>query len=618
MLPRVVRLLAPHRGKVALLSASILVSAALGVAAPFLTKYVFDDALFPPEGEPNLELLAVLVTAIVLLIALGGLAGILQTYLASVVGQLVMHDLRDRLYAHLQRMSLRFFTSTRTGEIQSRIANDVGGIGDVVSKSAAVLVASTVYMVTATVAMAILSWELTLLSLAILPVFLYVSYRVGKVQRRIAASTQETLAEMSTITQETLSVSGALLSKVFEAEGKAAERYRAESRRLADLRIRQELIARIFMGLAQTFFLVAPVLVYLGAGLAMSGGSSPITAGTLVAFTALQTRLYLPLRDVLDSTMRMQASGALFERVFQYLDLPHEIADAPGARPLPRDRVRGEVAFRNVSFRYAAAEAGTNGSRVGREWSLDDVSLEVEPGQLAALVGPSGAGKTTLSYLLARLYDVERGSVQIDGTDVRQIRLASLSELIGMVTQETYLFHASIRDNLLYARPEATAAEVESAARHAYIHERICELDEGYETIVGERGYRLSGGEKQRLAIARVILKDPRILILDEATSSLDTESERLVQSALEELTTARTTIAIAHRLSTILAADVIFVLDRGRLVERGTHADLLAEGGLYARLYEQQFQGGLLEARCEDGVVLSSGDVVETAPAEA
>jgi ATP-binding cassette subfamily B protein len=477
------------------------------------------------------------------------------------------------------------------------------------------VLSNTVTVLSTVVAMVLLSWQLTLLALGIVPIFVYLTYRVGRVRRRISGETQESLAELSALTEETLSVSGVLLTKVFDRRRDAVERYRDENRRLAALQVRQSMVGRSFFAVVQTFFSVAPALVYLVAG------HAHLSSGTIVAFTTLQTRLLFPIGQMLSTAVEVQASLALFERVFQYLDLPHDIVDAEGARTLPPDEVRGQVGLRNVWFRYEEPEVpifdmaadgdGSNGDVPTREWTLEDVSLEVEPGQLAAIVGPSGAGKTTISYLIPRLYDTVRGSVELDGIDVRELTQGTLAGAIGMVTQETYLFHATVRANLLYARPDATQEELEAATQAAQIHDRILELSDGYDTVVGERGYRMSGGEKQRLAIARVILKDPRVLILDEATSALDTTSERLVQAALEPLMANRTTIAIAHRLSTIIAADVIFVLERGRLVEQGTHAELLARGGLYADLYRQQFAGGLVEARCEDGVVLAGGDVV-------
>jgi ATP-binding cassette subfamily B protein len=612
VLRRVLRLLGPHRRRVWLLFAAILVGSAAGVGAPLLTAAVFDKALFPSDGETDVGLLTLLVGLMVALIGLAGVAGIVQTYLASLIGQLVTHDLRDQLYRHLQRMPLRFFTGTRSGEIQSRLVNDLGGVGTIVTRASGALVANVVFLVLTLVAMVTLAWELALLVAAILPVFGYFSHRLGRESRRLSAKTQETLAEMSSVSEETLSVSGALLGKVFGRQRQAVDRYVAHSHELADLRVRQAMVGRVFTGVAQTFFLVSPAIVYLGAGLAMSAGSTKFSAGTLVAFTALQMRLFAPLRDLLQTYLQVQSAGPMFERVFQYLDMPHEITDSPGARELPPSKAAGAVEFSGVHFRYRTTlGGGAPSADADRAWTLEGIDLRVEPGQLAALVGPSGAGKTTASYLVARLYDVHHGAVTIDGIDVRQIRLSSLADLIGMVTQETYLFNTSIRENLLYARPEAAQEEIEAATRLAFIHERILELDDGYETAVGERGYRLSGGEKQRLAIARVILKDPRILILDEATSALDTANERLVQSALQPLMADRTTIAIAHRLSTILAADVIFVLDEGRLVEQGTHAELLERGGVYARLYEQQFEGGRVEAHCEDGLVLRDGAVV-------
>jgi ATP-binding cassette, subfamily B, bacterial len=625
LVPRVARLFRPYSGRVAIVVAAILVASAIGVANPLLIKVVFDNALFPSDGgDPRLDLLYALVGLMVGLAVIGGVISVAQTYLTAVIGQRVMQDLRNNLYAHLQRMSLRFFTATRTGEIQSRLANDVGGVQTVVTSTVSSIVSNVVIVLSTLVAMLILSWQLTLLSICVVPIFIYLTYRVGRARRKLASSTQKSLADLSALTEETLSVSGVLLSKVFDRQQAGIEQYREENRRLADLQVRQQMVGRGFFAVVQTFFSVTPAAVYLVAGLLISGGSTSLSAGTIVAFTALQTRLLFPVGSLLQVSTEVQSSLALFERVFQYLDLEHDIVDSPDAVALPRDAVQGRIAFRNVSFRYdeprlppALEEVAADGNGATaapvppRLWTLEDIDLEIEPGQLAAVVGPSGAGKTTLAYLVPRLYDVNSGAVEIDGLDVRKLRLSSLADLIGMVTQETYLFHASVRQNLLYARPDASEDELEAAARAAHIHERVVELDEGYDTLVGERGYRMSGGEKQRLAIARVLLKDPRVLILDEATSALDTASERLVQTALEPLMAGRTTIAIAHRLSTILRADVIFVLDRGRLVERGTHEELLIRGGLYAGLYAQQFGGGLVEARCENGVVLTSGEVL-------
>jgi len=620
-LRRVAGLFRPYRFQLLLVALAILLTSGLGVANPLLIKVVFDRALFPHSGGPDLHLLVQLAAVMISLPIILAVIGLGQTYLTNVVGQEVMRELRDALYAHLQRMSLRFFTNTRTGEIQSRLTNDVGGVQSVLTDTASSLLSNTVIVVSSLIAMLVISWQLTAMSLCLLPVFLILTTRVGRIRRAIATVTQEARAEMSAITEETLSVSGVLLTKVFHRQQSEMERFGAENRRLAQLSIRQTMIGRTFFGSVSTFFSILPVLVYLLAGLERSHGVTALSAGTIVAFTTLQSRIFFPIGQLLQVSVEVQASMALFQRVFEYLDLPTEIVDSAGARAVPAASVRGRVTLDSVWFRYDGRDAGNglprqrvDGLGPVREWALEDVTLSIEPGQLAAVVGPSGAGKTTVTYLVPRLYDVTRGALKIDGIDVRDLQMGSLADAIGMVTQESYLFHATVRENLLYAKPNATQQELEAAARAAFIHDRIVELEDGYDTVVGERGYRLSGGEKQRLAIARVVLKDPRILILDEATSALDTGSERLVQAALEPLMQGRTTIAIAHRLSTILAADVIFVLDRGRLVEQGSHPELLRLGGLYAKLYEDQFKDGLVEAECEDGFVLANGQVLSKA----
>jgi ATP-binding cassette subfamily B protein len=621
---RVAETFRPYRRKVATVAVVILLSAALGVVNPILIKIIFDRALFGPEGV-QLGLLLGLVGLMVLIPIISAGLGIFSAYLSNLVGLRVMQDLRNALYAHLQGMPLRFFTSTRTGEIQSRLASDVAGVQTVVTDTASSILSSLVVILSSIVAMVVLSWQLTVLSMIMLPFFLWLMRRVGKARQQVVASTQESMADLTAITQETLSVSGVLLSKAFGRQRYEIDRFRKENERLTGFQIRQQMIGRAFGNVIYTFFSITPALVYLVAGLVLLDGRSAITAGTIVAFTTLQSRMFFPMGQMLQVGVEVQSAVALFDRIFEYLDMRTEIEDAPDARRVVPDDVRGRIRFRDVWFRYDGgrepatpvsppdAVAG-NGDR-RREWALQDVDMEIEPGQLAALVGPSGAGKTTVTYLVPRFYDPERGAVEIDGHPVGTVSLESLGEIVGMVTQETYLFNTSIRENLLYGNPGATDEQLVKAAKAAFIHDRVMELPDGYGTLVGERGYRMSGGEKQRLAIARVVLKDPRILILDEATSSLDTSSERLVQEALRPLMRGRTTIAIAHRLSTILAADVIFVLDRGRVVERGTHEELLRAGGLYATLYEQQFRGGAVEAECEDGVVMASGEVVRRPP---
>jgi len=603
---RVVPLFRPYRARVAMVVGLIVLTSTIGIINPLLIQAVFNKALFV-KGGPKLDLLYILVAIMAAVPIVNGAIGILQTYETTKVGQQVMRDLRDRLYSHLQTLSLAFFTGTKTGEIQSRLANDVGGVQSVVTTTASSILANVVTFVSSIVAMIIISWQLTIVAVITVPAFFWLTKMVGERRRKVSTATQESLAAMSAISEETLSVSGVLLAKVFGSQLRDVTRYRDENQRLADLELRQQMIGQGFYAVVQSFLSITPAAIYLISGLLLAHGTA-ISAGTIVAFTTLQTRLYFPIGQLLQVSVELRSSLALFDRIFEYLDVMPDIVDAPDATDLPVTAVGGRVALRDVYFRYPGVE----------DDALKGVSFAAEPGHLVALVGPSGAGKTTISYLIPRLYDVTGGSIEIDGIDVRRIREASLAAAIGFVTQESYLFHDTILANLRYGRPTATLEEIEEAARAAYIHDRIMEFPDGYGTLVGERGYRLSGGEKQRLAIARVLLHDPRILILDEATSALDTASEREVQKALDALMGSRTTIAIAHRLSTIVNADIINVIDGGRVVESGPHRDLLRQGGLYASLYNEQFEGGQVQWCCDGGDVMADGTVRkrETLPA--
>ncbi len=574
----------PYKRDLTVVLGAIALVSVLGLVNPYMLKFSISIGF----GQENFHALAIFAAIMVVTPVISSLIGVGQTYLNTRVGQSVMRDLRNQLYSHLQSMPLKFFTDTRTGEIQSRISNDIGGVQSVLTDTATSTVSNVTTVVATIAGMLVLSWQLTLLSLALVPLFIFLTYRVGNVRREISRNTQVSLAEMTALVEETLSVSGVLLAKVFGRQRREVERFRGENDRYVNLQIRQQMVGRWFMMFISTFFSILPALVYLLYGYIYFGHGQHVPqseltniVATLVAFTTLQSRLYFPIGQLLSVQVEIQGALALFERIYEYLDMKPDLVEKPNALALDPHTARGEVEVKHVSFSYRADQERP---------TLDDVSFTMRPGTLTALVGPSGAGKTTITYLLPRLYDVEEGAVQIDGHDVRDLTLESLGGLVGVVTQETYLFHSTIRENLLYGRPDATEDELIAAAKAAAIHDRIMELSDGYDTVVGERGYKLSGGEKQRIAIARVILKDPRILILDEATSALDTHSERLIQAALEQLMHGRTTIAIAHRLSTILAADQILVVDHGQVVERGTHAELLERGGLYARLYNEQF----------------------------
>jgi len=577
-LRRVAALFKPYRARLSAVLALIVLSSAIGVVSPFLLREILDRAI----PRHDVGLLSWLAGGMIAISVVSGVIGVAQTLLSNQVGQRVMHDLRSQVYRHLQRLSLAFFTRTRTGEVQSRISNDIGGVQNVVTSTATSIVSNVTTVLATIVAMIALDWRLTLFALVLLPLFILLTRRVGNERRRIAKTTQETLADISSLVQESLSVSGIMLGKTMGRSRELADRFEGDSLRLADLEVRQRMAGRWVMSSIQMTFSILPAAVYWFGGWWIAQGNTGITIGTLVAFTTLQTRLLFPIGSLLGVQLDVQTSLALFDRIFEYLDQPVDIEEKPDAISVA---AAGDVVFDRVWFRYDETTS-----------TLEDVSFTVPAGTTTALVGETGSGKTTLGYLAARLYDVAEGSVTIGGVDIRDLTFEALSDLVGVVSQETYLFHASVRENLRFAKPDATDEEIEAAAEAARIHHVIAELPEGYDTVVGERGYRFSGGEKQRIAIARTILRNPPILVLDEATSSLDTETERLVQEALDRLSEGRTTIAIAHRLSTVRNADQIVVLDQGRIVETGKHEDLILGGGRYTALVSRDADLALAE----------------------
>ncbi len=580
---RVVALFRPYRARIGVTAVLVMLGAALGVIPPLIIQRVFDDALFPASGGVQLSLLSWLVALMIGLYVGSALVGILQTWLTASVGNRVTGDLRIRMFEHLQSMELGFFTRTKTGVIQSRLQNDVGGVSGVLTSTVTSILGNTVTVIASVVAMALIDWRLTLIALAIMPPLIFVQRRVGQVRARIASQTQQSLSELTAITQETLSVSGILLSKAFNRQRTESGRYADENANQIALQVRQTMSGQGFFAVVHVLMSSVPALIYLAAGVLIVGDVGDITAGAIVAFTTVQARLLMPLTSLMRVALEVQTSAALFARIFEYLDLKPAISDREGA--ISADEApgpMGRIEFRDVTFRYPDQTPDSHPT-------LDRVSFTAEPGQQIAFVGPSGAGKTTVLYLTPRMYEASGGAVLFAGADVRDLTAESIIDHVGLVSQETYLFHASIRENLRYAKPDATDEQIERACRQANIHDKIVSFDRGYDTIAGERGYRLSGGEKQRIAIARVLLKDPPILLLDEATSALDTVSERVVQEAIDEAQRGRTTVTIAHRLSTVIDADVIHVLDEGRIAESGSHDELIARGGLYAALAAEQ-----------------------------
>lgn len=574
---RILGLFAPHRAAVMLMLVSVAVGVVLGLVPPFFIQKIIDDGL--QKNDLSVTALYSVLTVVVTLLAAS--VTLLYGFQSVRIGQKIMCKMRRDLFTHLQGMSLRFFTSTRTGDIQTRLISDIGGIQNVVCNTFVDAISNIGIVISALVAMLIMDWRLTLLAVSLVPLFAFIGNWVGEFARKVRKGTQEQTSELNSLMQENLSVSGALLGKTIGQASVVADRFETENQKLAEWQIKASVLQYVLFGMIRMITQLAPALIYWLAGWLMFRGDKSITVGLLVAFSALQTRMFFPLTGIMGLQVELMGSFALFERIFEYCDMPHDVTDALNAQTLPLTANAGTVKLENVGFKY---------DRESEDWTLQNISFEARSGELVALVGPSGAGKTTITYLIARLYDADAGRVLIDGVDVTQIKLADLHRSVGMVTQETYLIHTTIGENLRLARPEASQDELIAACKAAAIHDHISSLPEGYDTIVGERGYKLSGGEKQRIAIARAILKNPPILILDEATSALDTETERQIQDSLANLMQGRTTFAIAHRLSTIVRADQILVVRDGQIVEHGRHEELMAHGQVYAGLVERQF----------------------------